>query len=104
MVEKWQKSIVYVLATVMTLFGTGYFFFAVFQCGVPGEGGEFWQKKIEGKCTTRSSILGVGYSHAVLTAITDFTLAVLPVPLVWKAKISPREKVIVAGILLLATT
>jgi hypothetical protein len=100
MIEKWQKIAVYGVVGLATIIGLIYFFFfAIFQCGVPGKGGPFWQKKLLHQCNDRQSTLGFGYTHAILTAATGICLAVLPIPLVWKAQIPKKEKVIVAGIL-----
>jgi rhodopsin domain-containing protein len=103
MVERWQKRTVYVLVALSTLMGTGYFLFAVFQCGVPGEGKAFWQKKIGGQCDKQQDNSGVGYAHAILNAVTDILLAAIPIPMIRKSLIKPKEKRIVYFILVLAT-
>jgi hypothetical protein len=102
-VEQWQRRFVYVVAIICTSYGIGYFFFACFHCGIWGNGEAYWLKRIEGRCASNAAILGTGYTFAIITAVSDFTLAMLPIPLVWKAQIRPREKLIVSGILALAT-
>jgi hypothetical protein len=82
------------------VFNTAYFFFAVFQCGVPDP---YWDKKLFGHCVGVKPVLGMGYFHATITALTDMLLALLPIPIIYHARIQPSEKLIIYGILLLAT-
>jgi rhodopsin domain-containing protein len=99
MVKRWQKQAVYAVVGLATIIGLIYFLFAIFQCGVPGKGLPFWEKKLMHLCNDKASTLGFGYTHAILTAGTDISLAVLPIPLIWRAQIPRKEKAIVAGIL-----
>ena len=100
--ERWQRRAVYTLMAISTLFGTGYFFFAIFQCGLPGQGETFWQKKISGHCYRPRVTNGVGFTHAIVNAVTDVLMAALPIPMIRKSRIKKREKQIIYGILFLA--
>jgi hypothetical protein len=100
MSQRWQKRTVYAILTVSTVFNIAYFFFAVFQCGVPDP---YWSKKLYGECVSMESVLGMGYAHATITALTDLILALLPIPVIHQARIKPQEKTIIYGILVLAT-
>lgn len=101
-VESWQRKVIYATLTVSTVFGTGYFFFAVFQCGVP-HGTSLWMKKLSGECLGTSSILGLGYTFALVNALTDLVFVSLSIPMLKKVRITRREKVIVGGIFFLAS-
>src|ERR1700712_1528455 len=101
-VESWQRKVIYTTLTVSTVFGTGYFFYAVFQCGVP-HGTTFWVRKLSGECAGTASILGLGYTHALVNALTDLTFVSLSIPMLSKVRITHREKVIVGGIFFLAS-
>ena len=100
--EYWSRRIIYAVTTASTIFSIAYFFYATFQCGVP-HGLSFWERRLLGKCAGRSSILGMGYTHAVLTALTDVVFLILMVRVVLKVKVESAEKVVLTGILSLAT-
>jgi hypothetical protein len=102
MKDKRERRILWVVVGASTIFGFAYFWFAVFQCGVPGKGLQFWYKKITQQCVSNKSAFGMAYAHALLQAGTDIILVSLPIPMVRKAKINRREKYIVIAILLLA--
>jgi hypothetical protein len=103
LVERWQRRVVYLVVGLSCFFGFGYFWYAVFQCGVPNQGNKFWEKKIAKECSsTRAQVLGTGYAHAALTAMTDLSMALLPIPMLRRARITYKEKLVVGGILALA--
>jgi hypothetical protein len=100
-IRPWEKRVVYVCLAVSTVFGIAYFFFAVCQCGMTKDSFEFWTKLISNKCVTPAQVLGVSYTHAILTTVTDWIYAVLPIPMLHKSQLARREKVIVGLILVL---
>src|ERR1700759_2159374 len=81
-VDKWQQRVIYTITGLCIVFGFAYFCLAVFQCGVPGKGGPFWYKKITNQCVTEAPILAFAYSHAAISAGTDFILSAMPILLV----------------------
>jgi hypothetical protein len=103
MVVPWQKRSVYVIVTISTLMGIAYFLFALFICGLPVDAHFYWERRFEGQCASSSTILGISYSHAVVTALTDLLLALLPLPMVKKANITSKEKIVVMTIFIIAT-
>jgi hypothetical protein len=103
MVEPWQKYSVSVIVTTSTLIGIAYFFFAIFVCGFPVEAQLFWERRIEQTCASTATILGISYTHGVITAMTDLLLALLPLPMIKRATITRKEKIIVIVIFLIAT-
>jgi hypothetical protein len=100
--DRWQLILLLSIVSVSFLVGVMYFFITVFQCGVPGHGGSFWLKKITGRCLGRAVDIGTSYPHAIINALTDVILCAMPIHMVWKARLSRREKMIVSGILVLA--
>ena len=101
-VEPWQRRVIYINLTFSTLFGVAYFFYAIFQCGIP-HGTTFWVNKLSGKCVGTASILGLGYTHALVNALTDLAFVALSIPMLKKVRINHREKIIVGGIFFLAS-
>ena len=87
--------------SLSTLFGGVYFFFIVFQCGAPIQGATFWERFITKKCAPDKAVLAMGYTHALITALTDLTFAVLPIELVRKAQLTMNQKIVVGGILMI---
>jgi hypothetical protein len=101
-VETWQRRIIYFNLTLVTFLGVAYFFYAIFQCGIP-HGTTFWVNKLTGECAGTSSILGLGYTHALVNALTDLSFVALSIPMLKKVHINHREKIIVGGIFFLAS-
>jgi hypothetical protein len=64
----------------------------------------FWKKRLLGLCVKRGSILAMSYSHAIISAATDLSLAVIPIPMILNARITRNEKIIVVGIFTIAVT
>jgi hypothetical protein len=99
--EKWQRGTIYCVLVIFSTFGVVYFFYAIFQCGIP-TGSTFWQRRVANQCLSNSSGLGLGYTHGVLTALTDLIFVALPLWVVFKARLNLRERIIISGIMLLA--
>jgi hypothetical protein len=97
-----QRRIVHGVLFIFVFWSAGYFFFALFQCGVPS-GSRFWVNKVEDKCGSDALGLGLGYAHAVLTAGTDLIFVSLPIPTILNLNMKPREKCIIACIFGIAT-
>jgi hypothetical protein len=105
-VRKTQRYIIWLVIGAVTLYSLFYFFLIIFQCQPVGW---FWNqydpirlKKGEtGKCITATMVAGTTYAHSGLSAVADWTLAILPVWLVWDLNMNPRTKVSVALILAL---
>jgi hypothetical protein len=101
MVDQTQRRIIYFVVSLSAGFGAIYFFFIVFQCGAPIQGATFWERYISRQCVPDAAVLAMGYTHAIITALTDATFAVLPIGLVRRAKLHPRQKIVVGGILII---
>jgi hypothetical protein len=101
LIDPILRRIIYAILIIYNIWSVGYLFFALFQCGVP-KGDRFWENKLSSKCGSDSLGLGMGYAHAVLSAATDIIFVALPLPVIFKAKMQPREKWIITGIFGLA--
>jgi hypothetical protein len=87
-----------------TLIGSAYCFFIIFQCGNPGSGSPFWEKRLSNQCVSPRSIIVFSYTHGIINAITDLAFAVIPIAAIQNAHISYREKVTICSILSLGIT
>jgi hypothetical protein len=103
MVAKWQRISIYVILAISTLISIAYFLFALFECGFPVESSVYWGRFIEGNCVGPAAILGMSYTHALVTAGTDLSLLCLAIVLLNKSKMKLTEKRIVVGIFVIAT-
>ena len=99
--KKWQRRTVYGVMAVSTIFSLVAFFFAIFHCGTPKSGLLVYTRQRDGQCSSDASVLGIGYTHALIVSTTDWLYAIMPIPLLMETRIPKREKVIVGGILAL---
>lgn len=97
-----QYHILWGTVAISTLMGIAYFFFALFQCGIPGVGDSFWLKRVSNRCIHARPGEVFGYTHAVVNTLTDLILSSLIIPLVWKAKINRKDKYVVSSIFVFA--
>ncbi|KAK3071591.1 hypothetical protein LTR53_008361 [Teratosphaeriaceae sp. CCFEE 6253] len=96
MVDKWQRYTIYGTVGFVFVYGIGFFFFAVFQCGNPAH---FLEKQILGTCVTGDALYAVNLTAGIINAVADWILALLPVFLLRKAQM-PLPAKITAGCLM----
>jgi hypothetical protein len=93
------------MVSLSTLYGTAYFLFSIFQCGPFSSIEEFAIKRLNGtQCVTGMQALIVSFTHAAITATTDWTFAGLGLLVTMRLKINFRNKMIIFFILMLGTT
>lgn len=82
-----------------TAIGVLFFFLTMFQCSPVDY---FWnrmQPHAHGKCINTTTLIGVAYLYSVGAAITDLTIGLLPVALIWNLHMRCRTKVAVVAVL-----
>lgn len=85
--------------TLATTVGIIFFFFTIFQCTPVNF---FWnraQPGASGTCVNNGVLIGIAYLYSVGAAITDLTIGMLPIALIWNLRMNKRTKCAVAGIL-----
>ncbi len=82
---------------VIAIWSTVSFFWDLFQCSpVQAQ----WDYTIEGlKCATEDQVVSGAYAISVMTILTDFLYALLPIPMIWNAKMSSQAKATVIAVL-----
>ncbi|KAG9692055.1 NADH-ubiquinone oxidoreductase, partial [Aureobasidium melanogenum] len=96
-VQRWQKIVICIAATTMTLYGLGYGFLYVFRCGPNVEQQlVYWA---EGKCIPDHTLLVMTYVFGSLDTLTDFIYAFLPIYILWNSNM-PMGMKLTAGFLL----
>lgn len=91
-IKKHQRWIVYGTMAVSTLVSTATMFFAIFQCGVPKGAGNYIMKRVFGQCVSGESVLGMTFTLACVTALSDFIFTILPIFILKDAKMNKRAK------------
>lgn len=82
---------------VVFIWSVAIFFFDVFQCA-PVEAQ--WDFTIaDKKCLPGSSFVAAAYSISVMTIVTDWLYAILPVPMIWSVQMTVQAKATVAFVL-----
>lgn len=102
-VERWQKSTIHCIMLVSTSFSIALFFFTIFQCGFFKDFLEFVVRKGTNQCASDTSLLAMAYTHAVITALTDWIFIILPFFILRKSSMPRREKWAVGALMSLAS-
>jgi hypothetical protein len=104
LIERWQRLVVIIMVTVSSVVGFAYFWYILFQCGVPNAGGlTLWEKRLAQECNVNTlSTYTSGYFHNGIQVLTDVSLLLVPVPTILGMQISRKEKVIVLIIFAIA--
>ena len=90
------KITVWVMATVVMCWYLTSTLIAIFQCTpVPYN----WDRTIPGGQCIRKDALWIG--NSVSNLLTDVAILCLPMPIVWRMDVPPRQKIAVSGMFLL---
>ncbi|KAJ5233142.1 hypothetical protein N7468_006098 [Penicillium chermesinum] len=96
-VDRVHAWILYAALYLATAVGLLFFFFTIFQCHPVNL---FWNRLSErGTCVDTQILIDIAYVYSVGTAVTDLTIALLPIALIWNLRMKRRTKAAVAGIL-----
>jgi hypothetical protein len=98
-----QRSIIYTAMIVNTIFGVAMVFFAIFQCGIYKSGLDFVIKRLNDKCVSDASALGMTYTHATITMLTDWVFLLMPFWALKGSLMSFKEKLTIGFILAFAS-
>jgi len=82
---------------IVLIWSVAIFFYDLFQCTPVQAQWDFTLKNA--KCVSGPSFVAAAYSISVMTIITDWLYALLPIPMLWSVQMSPQAKVTVAFIL-----
>src|ERR1700759_4156623 len=98
----YQKRFIVSVITVSSIFGTAFFFFAIFQCGPWKSPDEFLSRFMSEPCQPKGFALGMNYTHAIINALTDIICSFFPIYLISRSQMHWREKIAVIIILIMA--
>lgn len=89
--------IICVSLAVVIIWSLVTFFYDIFQCS-PIQ--KQWDFRIQtGKCVSTSDLVSAAYAISVMTILSDWLYALLPIPMLWSVKMSPQAKATVIIIL-----
>jgi len=82
---------------VVAIWSTVLFFWDIFQCKpVQAQ----WDYTIPGQvCVTSEQIVAAAYSFSVMTIVTDWLYALLPIIMIWNVKMTKQAKAVVVLLL-----
>lgn len=96
-VERIHAWILYGAMALATAVGLVFLFFTIFECRPVDF---FWNRYSEqGTCIDPDVLIAIAYLYSVGAAITDLTIGLLPVALIWNLRMSRRKKQAIIGIL-----
>ncbi|EKD13001.1 uncharacterized protein L3040_007084 [Drepanopeziza brunnea f. sp. 'multigermtubi'] len=101
--QRWQRNTIRTLLAIITVFNVFYIFTVIFQCWpIP----YYWyiytpseHNRIKGSCNSHPLATIPTYVSMALNVVADWTLALLPVSVVWKSSMDRKTKASVVGIL-----
>lgn len=95
--DRVHAYILYAAITLATVVGSIFLFFTIFQCSPVDH---FWNRLTEtGTCISTDLLIDIAYLYSVGAAVTDLTIGLLPVALIWNLRMNQRTKIAIVGIL-----
>jgi len=98
-VDRLHAWILYAAISVATAVGVIFFLFTIFQCSPVSY---FWHQgslTSHGTCINKDTLIAIAYLYSVGAAVTDLTIGLLPVALIWNLRMNQRTKSAIMGIL-----
>lgn len=96
-IDRIHAWVLFGAMSLSTVVGLIFFFFTIFQCHPIDY---FWSRRTEtGTCIDRNLLIGIAYLYSVGAALTDLTIGLLPVALIWNLSMNRRTKAAIVGIL-----
>jgi hypothetical protein len=102
-IEPWHRTLIYSTVAVSTLFSIAIFWFALFQCGYYSNPTDYIWKRLTDACASNSATLGMVYTHAAITTLTDWTFLLFPLIILRNSLMKPVDKLTVAALLMFAS-
>lgn len=96
-VDRIHKYILFAAISLATVVGVIFLFFTIFQCHPVHN---FWTNPTDkSQCINTNVLIDIAYLYSVGAAITDLTIGLLPVALIWNLRMNTRTKTAIVGIL-----
>lgn len=102
-VDIWHRRLIYFAICLSTTYNVAFVFFTIFQCGLFHNMLQFLERRLEGQCASPHAILGVSYTHAAITTLTDWIFVLIPILLLRGSSMTTKEKLIVGFLMMFAS-
>lgn len=96
-VQRRHQLILKISMAIVAVWTAGIFFFDIFQCKPVGFQWDYTSEG--GTCVSGDSIVSAGYAFSVLSVLSDWLYALLPIPMLWSVKMNLHTKIVVVIIL-----
>ncbi|CAN8103523.1 unnamed protein product [Discula destructiva] len=98
--QKWQRVTIWSLLLFVGLFYGAYFLIAIFAC----QPVDYYYTRYnpippEGKCNSAAAATVITYIATMLNVVADWTLAILPATVIWRAMLDLRTKISISVVL-----
>jgi hypothetical protein len=97
------RCLTYFTVGISTIFSIATIFFAIFQCGIYKNTWEFIGKRLANRCVSDDAALGMTFTHAAITIITDWIFLILPYFLLYHSLMSKKERWSLVAVLAFAS-
>lgn len=95
-----KKVYIYILQAsmvIVTVWSVVIFFYDIFQCSPVGAQ---WNFTItDAKCISGEQFVGAALSISIMSIVTDWLYALLPIPMIWNVQMTKQAKITVVFIL-----
>ncbi|KAF4452022.1 hypothetical protein F53441_5096 [Fusarium austroafricanum] len=96
-VQRIYNWIIWISLAIISIWSIVLFFWNLFQCN-PVE--MQWDFRIkDGTCVSPDQIVSAAYAISVMTVLSDWLYALLPIPMLWSVKMTKQAKATVIAIL-----
>ena len=96
-VQKRYKYTLWLSMVIVTIWSSVIFFWDIFQCSPVQAQWDYTIPNLQ--CVSSEAVVSAAYSISVMTILSDWLYALLPVPMVWNVKMSKQAKATVIVIL-----
>ncbi|KAI1776231.1 hypothetical protein F4818DRAFT_374699 [Hypoxylon cercidicola] len=99
--QKRYKYTLYTSIVIITIWSIVLFFWNIFQCNPVAAQWDYTilQNDPNSHCVSADEIVNAAYALSVMTILTDWLYALLPIPMVWGVKMTMQAKLTVVVIL-----
>lgn len=95
-VKRLYSIILWTIVAVTSIVGIVFWFILTLQCHPVSH---FWQRFRPGHCISVDTVIIMAWVYSIAATLCDFTLATLPIFLIWNLQMNTRSKIALAGIL-----
>ncbi|KAI1761439.1 hypothetical protein GGR53DRAFT_28097 [Hypoxylon sp. FL1150] len=99
--QKVYQYILYGSIVIVTIWSLVLFFWNIFQCSPVAAQWDYTilQNEPTAHCVSADEVVNAAYALSVMTILTDWLYALLPIPMVWGVKMTTQAKLTVVVIL-----